>query len=90
MWNGGTRNETASGEREINRQKSNYEGLRIACQSPEEDGWFLLRLSLHDPVLPLNIESNVQGGVEKIRQLLLTYFQSFEALDLTALTTAKD
>ncbi|NEP63830.1 MAG: phosphomannomutase/phosphoglucomutase, partial [Symploca sp. SIO2G7] len=36
----------------------NYEGIRVACLSPKEDGWFLLRLSLHDPVLPLNIESN--------------------------------
>jgi phosphomannomutase len=45
---------------------NNYEGIRVACSSPEEDGWFLLRLSLHDPVLPLNIESNVAGGVGKI------------------------
>ena len=44
---------------------NNYEGVRVACTTPEEDGWFLLRLSLHDPVLPLNIESNVAGGVAK-------------------------
>ena len=63
----------------------NYEGVRIACQSPEEDGWLLLRLSLHDPVLPLNIESNVAGGVDCIRRKLLEFFQPFEALDFTSL-----
>lgn len=62
---------------------NNYEGVRISCQSPEEDGWFLLRLSLHDPVMPLNIESNVAGGVEKIAKRLLEFFQPFEALDLS-------
>lgn len=30
----------------------NHEGVRVSCQSPEEQGWFLLRLSLHDPVIP--------------------------------------
>lgn len=44
----------------------NYEGVRVACGNPDEDGWLLLRLSLHDPVMPLNIESNVEGGVDRI------------------------
>ncbi|NEQ54741.1 MAG: phosphomannomutase/phosphoglucomutase [Leptolyngbya sp. SIO3F4] len=63
---------------------NNYEGIRVACSSPEEDGWFLLRLSLHDPVLPLNIESNVEGGVAKIVERLLTFFNTVESLDLSA------
>lgn len=63
---------------------NNYEGIRIACQSPEENGWFLLRLSLHDPVMPLNIESNVAGGVAKMAGKLLTFFQSWESLNLSA------
>lgn len=37
----------------------NHEGIRVACTSAGERGWFLLRQSLHDPVLPLNIESDV-------------------------------
>ena len=48
----------------------NYEGVRINCALPEQNGWFLLRLSLHDPVLPLNIESDTAGGVAKIEALL--------------------
>jgi phosphomannomutase len=63
---------------------NNYEGVRILCQSPEENGWFLLRLSLHDPVIPLNIESNVSGGVDKIVTRLLAFFKIFEFLDLSA------
>jgi len=64
---------------------NNYEGVRISCQSPKEQGWFLLRLSLHDPVIPLNIESNVAGGVNEIAGRLREFFEKFEALDLSAL-----
>ncbi|MGK7940114.1 MAG: phosphomannomutase/phosphoglucomutase [Crocosphaera sp.] len=63
---------------------NNYEGVRISCQAPDEKGWFLLRLSLHDPVIPINIESNVSGGVNKIATRLLQFVQNFDALDLTA------
>lgn len=65
---------------------NNYEGIRIACKSSEEDGWFLLRLSLHDPVIPLNIESNVTGGIKKVATRLLEFFKEFEALDLSSLS----
>ena len=64
---------------------NNYEGVRIACKSPQEDGWFLLRLSLHDPVIPLNIESNVTGGVKSIVTKLLTFFEEFDSLELSSL-----
>lgn len=48
----------------------NYEGLRVSCTNADEDGWWLLRMSLHDPVMPLNIESNVEGGVAAIERKL--------------------
>lgn len=64
---------------------NNYEGVRIACKSEDEAGWFLLRLSLHDPVIPLNIESNAAQGVSKIAARLLEFLPSFELLDLSAL-----
>ena len=63
----------------------NYEGVRIACKSPTEDGWFLLRLSLHDPVIPLNIESNIAQGASQIVPRLLGFFQTFESLNLSSL-----
>ncbi len=48
----------------------NYEGIRVSCRNADEEGWLLLRMSLHDPVMPLNIESNVDGGVEVIENKL--------------------
>ncbi len=42
------------------------EGVRISFGKDEGDGWLLLRLSVHDPVMPLNIESNVPGGCRMI------------------------
>lgn len=66
---------------------NNYEGVRITCKSPQEDGWFLLRLSLHDPVIPLNIESNVAGGIKSITARLLKFFQDFNSLDLSPLNS---
>lgn len=58
----------------------NYEGVRVHCNAPEEDGWFLLRMSLHDPVMPLNIESNVKGGVAHIEERLMKILEKYEGL----------
>ncbi len=60
----------------------NYEGIRVAC----DRGWFLLRLSLHDPVLPLNIESDNEGGVEQIKNRLADFFKTVDLLDVSALS----
>lgn len=62
-----------------------YEGIRIASRDPAEQGWFLLRLSLHDPVLPLNVESEVPGGVERIVRRLTAFLSSQQGLDTGAL-----
>ncbi len=35
---------------------SNYEGIRVNLDDAHGNGWFLPRLSLHDPLLPLNKE----------------------------------
>lgn len=64
---------------------NNFEGVRVACGAEDEQGWWLLRLSLHDPVMPLNIESNVPGGVDLMRERLLGFLRSIENLDLTTL-----
>jgi phosphomannomutase len=74
----------AASQTDWNIVPNNYEGVRVACSSESEAGWFLLRLSLHDPVIPLNIESNVAGGVDWIKQRLLAFLKTQEALDLAA------
>lgn len=41
----------------------NHEGHRVNVDEGEgRRGWLLLRQSLHDPLLVLNIESDTQGG----------------------------
>ncbi len=48
----------------------NYEGIRADFECEKEKGWFLLRLSLHDPLMVLNIEARTAGTSEKIKQIL--------------------
>lgn len=57
-----------------------YEGVRINWEIDGFTGWFLLRLSLHDPVLPMNVEANQENGLKKIMPLLEDFFKQFEAL----------
>ncbi len=63
----------------------NYEGIRVKCDNDDEKGWFLLRLSLHDPVMPLNIESVIEGGVKRIAVRLEKLLKSFRELDVSGL-----
>jgi phosphomannomutase len=63
--------------------RDNYEGIRVSCNKNSGDGWFLLRLSLHDPVLPLNIESNSAGGVKKMGGMLYDFLSAFHKLNDT-------
>ncbi len=66
-------------------EKENYEGIRIRCNNEGENGWFLLRMSLHDPVMPLNVESDVEGGVTAIVHRLHELISRFEGIDLSVL-----
>lgn len=58
----------------------NREGMRISFDKAHGDGWALLRLSVHDPIMPLNIESNEENGAEKIENLILPFFKEFTGL----------
>jgi len=62
------------------KEEVNFEGIRVKCLNSNEQGWFLLRMSLHDPVMPLNIESNVTGGVNKIKHKFKSLLSEFEFL----------
>ncbi|MEG0918798.1 MAG: phosphomannomutase/phosphoglucomutase [Anaerovoracaceae bacterium] len=63
----------------------NFEGVRINFASGYGDGWCLLRKSLHDPIMPLNIESNTKGGVKVIATKFLELLSEYPALDTTKL-----
>ena len=64
---------------------NNFEGVRVNLDKDHGDGWFLLRLSLHDPLLPLNIESDSQGGVLTIARELAAFLLDREGLDTAKL-----
>ncbi|MHB1483674.1 MAG: phosphohexomutase domain-containing protein [Saccharofermentanales bacterium] len=61
----------------------NYEGIRVSLDSGHGNGWFLLRMSLHDPLMPLNIESNDVGGVKEIAGRLYEFIRKCTDLDLS-------
>lgn len=63
----------------------NYEGIRVKCDKTSGNGWFLLRMSLHEPLMPLNIESDEEGGVDKIRGLLKPFLSKYDKLDSSKL-----
>lgn len=57
------------------------EGVRVSFGAENDDGWMLLRLSVHDPVLPLNIESNRAGGCRAIARALAPFFAAQQDID---------
>ena len=64
---------------------SNYEGVRVNLDEAHGNGWFLLRLSLHDPLMPLNIESNSVGGTKMIAKELASFIAGCDKLAAEAL-----
>lgn len=56
------------------------EGVRVSFDKDNGDGWFLLRLSVHDPVMPLNVESNYEGGCDEILAQLQSFLEQQTAL----------
>lgn len=59
---------------------NNYEGIRISCAN--QYGWCLMRLSLHDPVLSINIESNLENGSDIIRGHLIKFLNNYDHLEI--------
>ena len=68
----------------------NREGVRISFDVDGEldSAWFLLRLSVHDPVMPLNAESDVPGGVQTVLRKLYEALEGREGIDLAPLKAA--
>ena len=58
----------------------NREGIRITTPY----GWMLLRLSVHDPVMPINFESDEIGGTDKNVEFFRAFYEQFEQLDLSS------
>ncbi|MBQ9950732.1 MAG: phosphomannomutase/phosphoglucomutase [Clostridia bacterium] len=60
------------------------EGLRVTfnLDGGLNNAWFLMRMSLHDPVMPLNAESDVPGGVKTMLTELYTVLKNCDYIEL--------
>ena len=58
------------------------EGVRVSFGENDGNGWFLLRLSVHDPIMPLNIESDSAGGVDIILSKLMTFLKGCSGIEV--------
>lgn len=70
----------------------NREGIRISfdLDGQPDAGWFLLRLSVHDPVLPLNLESDTVGGVKKMAAALYETLKDLPGIRMEDLRKAAE
>lgn len=66
-------------------EEENAEGVRVNCAPGQGDGWFLLRQSLHDPVLPLNMESDAPGGTLRMARTIYEVLRPMEGLELSSI-----
>lgn len=62
-----------------------YEGTKIIFESPEIDGFFIFRLSVHDPIIPVNFESAKAGGTKEMAKVLFSWLKAENGLDTTPL-----
>jgi len=65
-------------------EEPNYEGVRVNFEINGAKGWFLLRKSLHDPVMPLNLESDTEGGVQAALDMINGFLAQFEGIEVNA------
>ena len=59
----------------------NHEGVRVNFDASHGNGWALLRMSLHEPIMPINVESNEKGGNKRIMQELYAFLKGYDFLD---------
>lgn len=67
-------------ENEYDIAPNSYEGIRISFHTEEVQGWLLLRMSLHDPQMPLNLEGVREGDCDKLYQIVLQLLEGFDRL----------
>ncbi|MBQ4626886.1 MAG: phosphomannomutase/phosphoglucomutase [Clostridia bacterium] len=60
----------------------NHEGIRINADKECGNGWFLLRLSVHDPIIVLNAESDENGGIMKMLREIHNVVKNAENIDI--------
>ena len=59
----------------------NYEGVRLNFRGEGLSGWCLLRKSLHDPILPLNVEVT-EGSCQEILDRIRAFLSRYEQVEV--------
>ncbi len=73
--------ETVKNSSDMTLETPNYEGVRVNVK----DGWFLLRLSLHDPLMPLDIQCDTEETLNEINNFLKYFLSKYDYIDKTPL-----
>lgn len=63
----------------------NIEGVRVNTSGHLGAGWLLIRMSLHEPKLVLQIESDEEGKVEAVKESIRSFFNELEKVDTSKL-----
>ena len=63
----------------ISRVEPNFEGVRLNFRMADAEGWCLLRKSLHDPIMPLNVEVS-KGTCEKILNIIKDFLRKYDRI----------
>lgn len=77
--------ERARGDKAWKLAQDSFEGVKVCFDDEGAKGFFILRQSVHDPVLPVHIESETEGGVREIARRLYGVLEGCGGLDLLAL-----
>jgi phosphomannomutase len=75
----------AENDSEMYLAPDNYEGVRVSFKDEKRNGWFLLRLSVHDPVMPFNTESDSVGGCVEICKTFYEIVKDANEIDFSPL-----
>ena len=69
-------------ERGYDIAPNSYEGVRITFDTDDIKGWLLLRMSLHDPQMPLNMEGAREGDCDRLFGIVLSLLEGFDLLKI--------
>lgn len=64
-------------DKNVKLEDSIYEGIRIVF----DEGFILVRMSVHDPIMPINIESDINGGNKTMAMWLYDKLKGYDKLN---------
>lgn len=70
---------------DLSIEPANLEGVRVNTTGHYGTGWMLLRMSLHEPLLVLNLESDQVGSIQLLRETIKDFFHNQFDLDSSRL-----